>query len=108
MRPDLEYGPDELYDCPYEPIDLDGDVYPPDLSEELNHQKNRCNGDLDEWDRLMDVSAGLNSGELNGRAPGKQIVGTMAVVLDTNAEYDFTVRFKRLPDDEDLPEGWAE
>ena len=86
----------------------DEELYPPDLSEELNQEKNRCDGDLDEWDRLMEVSEVLTSGELSGRGPGKQIVGTMAVVLDTNAEYDFTIRFKRLPDDEDLPEGWAE
>ena len=102
---DYERGPESPY---FDEYIEDGDVYPPDPFVELNQEKNRCDGDLDEWDRLMDVSEVLTSGELNGRAPGKQIVGTMAVVLDTNAEYDFTVRFKRLPDDEDLPEGWAE
>lgn len=108
MRPDLEYGPDELYDYPYEPIDFDGDVYPPDQSEELNHQKNRCEGDLDDWDRLMDVSELLESAELKGRGKGKQIVGSMAVMLDGEAEYSFTVKFERLSDNEELPEGWAE
>lgn len=102
---DFEYGPESPY---FDDYDEDGELYPPDYSEKLNHEKNRSEGDPDDWDRLMDVSAGLNSGELNGRAPGKQIVGTMAVVLDTNAEYEFSVKFTRLPDDEELPEGWAE
>ena len=64
MPRDFEYDPDELYDGPYDPIDFDGGMYPPDPSEELNHEKNRCNGDLDEWDRLMDVSELLESAEL--------------------------------------------
>ena len=102
---DYERGPEPPY---FDEYIEDRELYPPDLSEELNQEKNRCDGDLDEWDRLMDISAGLNSGELNGRAPGKQIVSTMAVVLDTNAEYSFTVKFERLPDDEKLPEGWGE
>ena len=102
---DYERSPESPY---FDEYIEDRELYPPDPSEELNHQTNRYNGDLDEWDRLMDVSAGLRSGELNGRAPGKQIVGTMAVVLDTNAEYEFSVKFTRLPDDEELPEGWGE
>ena len=102
---DYERGPESPY---FDEYMGDEELYPHDPCEELNHQTNRCDGDLGEWDRLMDVSAGLNSGELNGRAPGKQIVSTMAVVLDTNAEYSFTVKFERLPDDEKLPEGWGE
>ena len=60
---DCERGPESPY---FDECIEDRELYPPDLSEELNHQTNRCDGDLDEWDRLMDVSAGLNSGESVG------------------------------------------
>ena len=102
---DCERGPESPY---FDEYIEDRELYPPDPSEELNHEKNRCDGDLDEWDRLMDVSELLESAELKGRGKGKQIVGSVAVMLDGEAEYSFTVKFERLSDDEDLPEGWAE
>ena len=102
---DYERGPEPPY---FDEYIEDRELYPPDLSEELNQEKNRCDGDLDEWDRLMDVSELLESAELKGRGKGKQIVGSIAVMLDGEAEYSFTVKFERLSDDEELPKGWDE
>ena len=102
---DYERGPESPY---FDEYMGDEELYPHDPCEELNHQTNRCDGDLDEWDRLMDVSELLESAELKGRGKGKQIVGSMAVMLDGEAEYSFSVKFERLSDDEKLPEGWGE
>ena len=97
-----EFGPEMAYeDLEYE----DDCLYPGYCPDELNHQKNESEGEVDDWDRLMEISEVMNRMDFAGEGLGKQIVGSFAVLLDGEQTYGFEVHFWRL-DDEPLPEGW--